>query len=290
MVTHDHALLATDRRLTFTSGPQAGHVADDDACKLVSLCNVVGIAYTGLASIGGTPTHEWIAERLAESSCTSPAHAGEILRLCAAAELPATRYAGEQTFLFAGWDVHPDEGRLTPRLGLVTNKYDASGQVRGFPSYEFSHYFNWLTGDRRWTAKLAGHDMSDQKVRHLRRLYNRLADGQVSPRLVLREMAQAIADTAARAPGVGSKVLCMCISRAGAEKALAGGASMLVATTDAVEGASFRYYDPGSDALKQYGPTVVCGQSAYTDLVTEDDPSRDYQSVQIKILHIPPEP
>lgn len=290
VVTHDYALLASDRRLSFVTGPRAGQVADDDACKLVCLCNAMGIAYTGVAVISGMPTHEWIAKRLAEHGCTSPTLAGEILKHCASVELPRTGYAGEQTFLFAGWDSKADGDRLRPRLGLVTNKYESSGKERPRPTVEFVHFTNWLTDDRKWAAKLAGQDMSDAQVRQQRRLYNRLAAADISPRTVLEHMARAVSETAMRNSTVGSRVLCMCIPRNGVEQALTTGRSMLLATRDSVETASFSYYDQEYNELKQYGPTTVCGQNAQTDLVTENDPSRDFQSAQFRILHMPSEP
>lgn len=290
VVTHDYVLMATDRRLSFLDGPRAGRVADDDTCKLVCLCNAAGIAYTGLAAIGGKPTHEWIALRLAERGCTSAVQAGQVLAECAASELPRTRYSGEQTFLIAGWDWMPGESRLRPHLGLVSNKYDASGGVRTRPGREFSHFVNWLSDDRKWTAKVAGSDMSDAQVRHQRRLYNRLANHEVSSRTVLGEMARSISETAAAVRTVGNRVLCMCVPRSAVEGSLSGNGSTLLATNDDVSSASFSYYDPEYSELRQYGPTTVCGQTAFTDVVTETDPSRDYQSVQVKILRMPSEP
>lgn len=52
---------------------------DDDTCKLVSLCNMSGIGYTGLAQIDGIPTHEWIAKTLASEQCSEPATACRLL-------------------------------------------------------------------------------------------------------------------------------------------------------------------------------------------------------------------
>lgn len=290
VVTHDYALLASDRRLSFVGGPRAGQVADDNACKLVSLCNIMGIAYTGLAVISGMPTHEWIALRLAEHGCTSPTEAGEILKHYAAVEVPRTRYTGEQTFLFAGWDWKVDEGRLRPRLGLVTNKHGSTGATRPQPSMDFCHFTNWLTDDRKWAAKLAGQDMSEAQVRHQRRLYNRLVATDISPRTVLEHMARAVSETAMRNSTVGSRVLCMCLPRAGVEQSLTTGQSMLLAGHNSVDAASFTYYDQGYSELQQYGPSTVCGQSALTGLITESDPSEGRQSVQVRILHMPSEP
>jgi len=67
-ITQDYVLLVVDRKLTFLEGHKRGQCKDDDTCKLVSLCNMSGIGYTGLAEIDGIPTHEWIATTLASKS------------------------------------------------------------------------------------------------------------------------------------------------------------------------------------------------------------------------------
>src|SRR5689334_14664391 len=73
-ITPDCAFLVADRRLTYVAGPQKGEVAADDECKVVSLCHVNVIGYTGLARLAGSPTNEWIAANLAEAGCY---HAGD---------------------------------------------------------------------------------------------------------------------------------------------------------------------------------------------------------------------
>jgi hypothetical protein len=78
-ITKEYALLASDRRLTRISGPQVGQILDDDTCKLVSLCNTCGIGYTGLSTIDGEPTHEWIAKVLAGANCGGPEAASRVL-------------------------------------------------------------------------------------------------------------------------------------------------------------------------------------------------------------------
>ena len=50
-LTQDYVLVASDRRLTIASGPRKGQIEDDNTCKLVSLCGVWGIAYTGFSEL-----------------------------------------------------------------------------------------------------------------------------------------------------------------------------------------------------------------------------------------------
>jgi len=50
---------------------------------------------------------------------------------------------------------------------------------------------------------------------------------------------------------------------------------------------AFCYFDPAYSQLQQYGPAFVCGDAAVTDIETENDPSRSYQSASYRILHMP---
>jgi hypothetical protein len=284
-ITHDFALMASDRRLTFVSGPRAGRIADDNTCKLVSLCNIAGIAYTGLAHVSGMPMHEWIAVRLAEHSCFNPGHASNILAESAAKEIKSHFYAGEQTFVMAGWDWPPGERKLRAHMRIISNIYDHGGNRLSRPSRQYAQFVN-LSDNRKWAAKVAGYDLRDEQVRHLRRLFGRLANGKIRSSTVQKALAKGIVETANAATTVGDKVLCMCIPRAAAETTTSGGGSMLLATAEEVPHASFSYFDPAYSEMKQYGPTLVCGGSAYSELETEDDPSRDYQSAQVKVLYM----
>jgi hypothetical protein len=55
LVTQEYVLLASDRRLTYGSGPRKGEVYDDDACKLVRLRGTTGIAYSGVEIMSREP-------------------------------------------------------------------------------------------------------------------------------------------------------------------------------------------------------------------------------------------
>ena len=127
VITKEYALLASDRRLVIGEGSRAGEVADDDTCKLVSVCNTFGIGYSGLARIEGLPTHEWIAKVLASENCTNPTLAAEILRkrcteIFSALQLGRFR----QQFVIAGWGSAKDFPDPIPFMFLVTNGFDDS--------------------------------------------------------------------------------------------------------------------------------------------------------------------
>jgi hypothetical protein len=62
----------------------------------------------------------------------------------------------------------------------------------------------------------------------------------------------------------------------------------LVATAPGRDTAAFWYFDPEHHELRQAGPVFACGPHAYTDVDTENDPARDYQSASMRILRLPP--
>jgi hypothetical protein len=104
VITKEYALLASDRRLTYADGPNAGEVHSDDECKLVSLCNICGIGYSGPSRLGGQPTHEWIATTLAGAQCCDANRATQTLVDMAPLALPrAAPELRRQIFIVAGW-------------------------------------------------------------------------------------------------------------------------------------------------------------------------------------------
>ena len=50
---------------------------------------------------------------------------------------------------------------------------------------------------------------------------------------------------------------------------------------------TFTYFEPGYSELHQYGPTFICGKFAATDIQTKNDPARDYQSSQMRLISLP---
>ena len=65
------------------------------------------------------------------------------------------------------------------------------------------------------------------------------------------------------------------------------GHSMMLAKLPDENVAAFTYFDMGYSELQQYGPTFVCGEFAGTDIKTENDPGRDFQSSEFRILSLP---
>jgi len=155
-ITRDYAMLASDRRLTFISGPRKGQPAEDDECKLVNLCNICGIGYTGLARIEEMPTHEWIGKRLAEKACCDPGNAAMILMDEANRALAKMPLPIEQSFLSAGWGLLPDRKTLRPHFRLVTNAKDAVCKPLAEPGSEFNSFLLSLKDDEDLLMSVIG--------------------------------------------------------------------------------------------------------------------------------------
>jgi len=155
-ITRDYAMLASDRRLTFISGPRKGEPAEDDECKLVNLCNICGIGYTGLARIEEMPTHEWIGKRLAEKACCDPGNAAMILMDEANRALAKMPLPIEQSFLSAGWGLLPDRKTLRPHFRLVTNAKDAVCKPLAEPGSEFNSFLLSLKDDEDLLMSVIG--------------------------------------------------------------------------------------------------------------------------------------
>jgi hypothetical protein len=286
VLTKNYVLVACDRRLTFLNGGATPTVAHDNTCKLVSLCGVWGIAYTGLAVLNHRPTHEWIAWELAERNCGSPYVAARVLAERAPAALAAARLQLEQTFIVAGWARFQD-GSLVPHFLIVSNAFGADGQRRSVPATDFVILERMLKPEELYAPQVIGQPLPANRAQHLHRLFRRILTRELSPRIPMRALAREISNTATINKTVGENVLAFCIPRAAAQKTYQNGASTILAKEPDLISPSFCYFDPEVKEAKQYGPTVVCGESAFTDFETENDPSRSYQSSSVRVLHMP---
>ena len=287
-MTADYVLLASDRRLTFGDGPRIGEVYDDDTCKLVSLCGTTGIGYTGVGRIKGFPTHEWIAKTLAVASCRDAGHASRILvENAPAAFSPVPLSVRRHTFLLAGWAHFGTPATLRPYHCLVTNGHDLSGQVASSPLDSFNSFLRVLRDEEESYGHLLGEPLGTDRAENLRRNIRRLAERKIGPQETLRLLVDEIVHTSENCPTVGSKILGFCIPRESALARFETGRSMMLATQPNSRAATFTYFEKGFDELQQYGPTTVCGDVALTDIKTQNDASRDFQSAEVRILAWP---
>ena len=287
-ITQEYVLLVSDRRLTFLEGPARGQLADDDTCKLVSLCNICGIGYTGLARLEGVPTHEWIAKTLASEECSDPASASHVLSERATAALSGVSSAlRRHTFVIAGWAYFENLMGLRPHVCAVTNMMDTSGQTLATAEGTFRILPDALGDERDLAVRVIGQSLMWGRRQHLERNIGKLITREISPKEALRLLVDEIVNSSASFSTVGKKVLALCIPRKAAHSAMESGRSGLLAMQPSEEAASFCYYDATYSELQQFGPTLTCGGFAATDLKTENDPSIDRQSSQMKVLALP---
>jgi hypothetical protein len=252
--TEEYVLLVTDRRLTFVEGPSKGETADDDTCKLVSLCNLSGIAYTGLAQIEGYPTHEWIANMLAAEECSDPGVASRILAERAHRALlnvsPALR---RQEFVLTGWSGLTGFEALRPYVAIVSNMLDASGRILSQPADNFVSLVRAFRDQDDPIICVIGHPLLNDRVHLLKRNLRRLVVHEISPKETLRLLVDEVIHTAGNTKTVGKKVLALCIPRKAAQAAIESGNSTLRAGQPGDGSATFCYFDPSYSELQQYG-------------------------------------
>jgi hypothetical protein len=285
-LTHEYVLVASDRRLTFVSGPRIGEVADDNTCKLVSLCGVWGIAYSGFAELEGVPTHEWIAVRLAEKACRSGSVAAQILANAAGPAQRAAPFSLELTFLIAGWARSADGQSLQPHFLRVSNIHGLDGQPRA-PGPDFLVFERVLKPDEVVAGEVIGHPLRKGRGKYLDRVLRRMLKHGAGPKPAMQAFVTEILNTSRAGHTVGERILAFSIPKGAAEQTYRTGQSMMLATEPDLSNAAFCYFDPEYSQLSQYGPTSTCGNSAVTDVETENDPSRDYQSSSLRILYLP---
>ena len=284
VLTRRSVLLAADRRLTEIG---TGRVVHDDTCKIVSLCNAAGIAYTGLARLDGIPTHEWICHRLADAVVRRAAEAIPVITESATQsfmKLP-TRNLYPHTFLLAGYESFLHAG-VKPMFALITNMRNSSGETLQSPAPTFIAFQFVLPAQQRIHSVAAGARLSSSRhaalVRNMGRAYSR----NTSDEALLRLMTETIVQTSRRPTmAVGERVLTMSIPKDSVDPT--SRMSVMLAAPATTDAATFGYLVPGASRVLQYGPSFVCGDHAVTDIVTQDDPSRDLQSVSVRILRLP---
>lgn len=124
-IVDDCAFVVADRRLTHGVGSRKGQVFSEDECKLVSLCHVNVIGYTGSAKLGGIPTNEWIAIAFAEAGCYHAGQAVEILATGAATAVQSSpKELRREAFLICGWAPFGSEQIVKPHIAVICISFD----------------------------------------------------------------------------------------------------------------------------------------------------------------------
>jgi hypothetical protein len=286
--THKYVLLASDRRLTFLSGTLKGQTADDDTCKLVSLCNICGIGYTGLAQIEGQPTHEWIAKTLAAEHCSDPAHASRTLQARASSAFSRVSFElRRHTFVIAGWACLQNLTGTRAHVCTISNMLDVFGRAVPSPLDHFNVFVGGLNDGDDVAVHQVGQTLPKDREQLLRRNLSKLIKREISAKAAMRLLVDEVVHSSTLNSSVGKKVLGLCIPLRAVESSIESGRSALLASLPCEDAASFCYFDPTYSELEQFGPTTTCGGFASTDARTENDPSTNFQSSQMRILAVP---
>lgn len=279
--------LASDRQLTFVDGENKGDVAEDDACKLVSLCHVFGIGYTGLARLEGKATHEWIATTLAAAGVGNVDEATRVLADCAAMAVQAhPPHWRRLSFVVAGWEAFDGTGALTAHACLISNAHDRDGRLLSTPTAQFDRHILILRPDAEHALVVIGEPLQVSRRETLKRNLRRLRQREIGPAEAMRLMVDEIVNTHRHGQGtVGRRVLAFCIPRNSAETYIRTGSSRIVGMPPVHDFATFAYFDFGYSKQRQHAPTFVCGnQAAVIDEIELDPESSGVRRMSFRML------
>ncbi|GIK43808.1 MAG: hypothetical protein BroJett011_76410 [Chloroflexota bacterium] len=288
VITHEYILLASDRRVTFISGMNAGSIKDDDRCKLVNLCNTCVIGYTGLAEVEGTMTHEWLLHKLAAANCQDPYSAARIISEDATRAFSNSPLAiRRHLFILAGWAYFEDLDGLRPHFCVISNSLDEYGKWLSQAKESFDYRARALRDEEGFLWYATGARLTQSRQKDLERNIRRLMKHEIGPKSALRLLSEEIVHTSRNNRKVGNKVLSACIPKRSVINQIAEGHFRIIAEHPELNTATFTYFDPSSKDLRQFGPAFVCGGMAVTDVETESRPDQDYQSSQLRIISLP---
>lgn len=292
VMSKGYVLLAADRQLTFAEGPRRGQVAEDNECKLVSLCHAWGIGYSGLARLEGKPTHRWIATTLAAAKVCHPDQASEALLVQAPKAI--ARYAPHLrslTFVIGGWASVDESMLLCPHFCVVSNALDGSGRLLEQPASEFRRHILVLRPEANVAVLVIGEPLASDRQVNLKRNLTQLVVRGVSPAEAVRLLVKEIEHTHHHGRGtVGGRVLTFCVPRLSAERdAQTGFGRMLNMQRPVEHAATFGYFDGEYDKERQHAPTLACGEFAAEITSIENNVSTGgVQKLSFRMLVGPP--
>lgn len=294
VATNDFVLLAADRKVCRLFPDGRIEEKEQDVCKLVSLGNIWGVAYTGLAEIQRVPTYEWIAKTLAAGNCRSTGQAGDILSTNARQAVEKISPAQRRLmFAIAGFAYFKGIEGLRPHVSIVSNFTDKRGQPLSKANNVFDCRTYYLKQAQDFLADVEGTPIGSERKELLVRNLRKLVAREIGPRETLRLLVDEILSTSKalavtdRVPTVGTKILGLCIPRQAVECQLKVGGSLLMGKQPDLRTAAFTCFDPVYNQFEEHGPAFVWGEMAYGPLVGKTDPVTRSQSASVRILHVP---
>lgn len=287
-ITPECAFLVADRRLTYGAGPRNGQVASEEECKVVSLCHVNVIGYTGFAKLGNIPTNEWIASTLAMAGCHHAAQASAVLSHCAHLALPPLPQASRrQAFLMCGWAPFGPDRLVQPHISLISNYHDETIAPTGVARESFRVNIRTLQPSETAAAFAIGEPLQPSRETALLRSIRRVLHRDNGYAAVLRLLAEEVFLTSAIASTVGDRVQACCIPVASAHNLFNGGTARMSGLRARADRTTFSYFDRKYNEYKQFGPTFVCGEQAFTDIKYERSETGPETSISCRVLYAP---
>ena len=287
-ITPDCAFLVADRRLTYGSGARRGQVVSEDECKVVSLCHVNAIGYTGFAKLGNVATNEWIACTLANADCHHAAQASEVLSTSAHFALPPLPQASRrQAFLMCGWAPFGQDRLVQPHISLISNYHDAAIAPTAVARGSFNVNVRTLKLSEAAAAFAIGEPLQPSRETALLRSIRRAVHRKNGYAAVLRLLAEEVFRTSATARTVGDRVQACCIPLASARSLFTTGAARLSGLRARHDRTTFSYFDREYNEYNQFGPTFACGKQAFTDIVYTRSETGPETSTSFRALRAP---
>jgi hypothetical protein len=256
----------SDRRLI---DADTGEMFTDSENKVVDYWGQVAFAYTGISTVGNTPTHLWIADSLAGIDSIPLAtraireRATNDLRLVNTRRKTWKRLA----VIGVGWYQESLSSPAIPMLALVTNFHDANGNQLDYPLDKFI--------SKLWLIKNLGHrevycvsvgqkldaDIAKNLYRNLKKCVTR---PDVGPMAYLRLIINAMREVASRNHCVGKELLTVSLPRSALGKnyiTMADGTRAMYSVTakPAKYEKAFLYCAEGDEEGVEYGPDFVYG-------------------------------
>lgn len=259
-LTPRYVLMASDRRVTFVSGPRSGEVSDDETCKLVCICGRSVVGYTGVATLGGFPTVIWLAKTLSSGLVESAPIAARLIEEKAAVALGRIpKNFRRHAFVIAGWATRNGIQPPRPYALVISNFRKPNGAWSSTAADELSRHYRFLEIGEPAAVVSIGCDLARKRYKMLLRAIKAIEERALSPAASLRLLVNEIISTSSREPLVGEKVLATCIPRPTESADDVSKTTIFVHGYPDLETPSFLCFDPKSMSFDVFGPEFVCG-------------------------------
>lgn len=250
-LTHNYLMQVSDRRLVLLPDQQ---IVDDDSNKNVFYCGHVAFGYTGLATIEGKDTDDWLLSVLPESFKTwvtvVKEKSTEAFRNI---RIPLKyRHYKRHAFVGVGWlRVKPD-GPLYPALVLISNFYGTRGELLDSVMDEFNVCGLRLPAKNKCMIFPVGQKIPQEELKHLYRNVKTCIERNTGPKTMLRHLVNTMRNVANNNPLVGKNLLAL-----GMPKVAAGNPGMVYPFVEDKMN-TFFYIPANSRKQVAYGPSIKC--------------------------------